>query len=125
MLLVALWTGRPMLELVHARGHAHRFCTTHRTFEDLPAGHARSALTWPRSAEAVEAPSPLTTPAAHPRECGFVSTHRGVELPAPPGFQTLAEPRSTPARAATAPARPWTPLSVLDTAPKASPPAHA
>jgi hypothetical protein len=56
-------------------------------------------------------------------ECAFVSVSTREELPDPearPAIQTCL----AVSRPATAPPRPLTSLSILDTAPKASPPAR-
>ena len=123
LLLVALWGARPVLELAHTRVHAHRFCAAHRAFEDIPAGEDLGRLTWPGTDQAFERASPLLAATAHPTECGFASTQgRRAELPGPV-LQPLVAPVLDVSRPAPAPPRPRSSLSILDTAPKASPPA--
>lgn len=123
-LLVALWVAQPMLGVLHAREHVHRYCPTHRAFEEssTKGGTALSALL--RDAKALEKLPPSPGGALRHEECVFASVSTREELPGPEVQPVVQRACLTVSRPATAPPRPLSSLSVLDTAPKASPPAR-
>ncbi|HET9451179.1 MAG TPA: hypothetical protein VFO83_09870 [Aggregicoccus sp.] len=128
-LLVVLWAVQPVALWAHAGEHTHRYCAAHRTFEEgQPRGGDDSIGTPPAARAGLrEAPAPASE-ASGPRSheaCGLPSC--GPREPALLGDLGSLRERATVTRPpsplpAVAPAPP---LSVLDTAPKASPPARA
>ncbi|MBZ4415877.1 hypothetical protein [Myxococcus sp. RHSTA-1-4] len=126
-LLVALWAFQPMGTLLHVRdAHAHRYCPQHQAFEESAGGKGQAV------ARLASARSPLLTalPAAGAdaaglthETCPLLNSGSRDEAPASraelPVLAHLAV--SAPA---TAPPSVAPPLSVLATAPKASPPAR-
>jgi hypothetical protein len=126
-LLVALWACQPLGALLHEReAHAHRFCPQHQAFEETAKGTG-SGLSRLAAQQAPQL-SALPTPAAD----SWLLTHDTCPLlgaSAREGLPTLDLPplvlaHLTVSRPATAPPRVHPPLSVLATAPKASPPAR-
>lgn len=126
MLLVAIWGAQPLGLSLHVEQHAHRYCPQHQTFEEdarrtnptLSRFTERAPTLASMPPEVADAPGlnhetcPLLTaaPKAQALLAGeFLQVSAGVE-------------RSPPA---TAPPRSFAPLSILATAPKASPPTHA
>jgi hypothetical protein len=122
-LLVAIWMAQPLLAIVHAQEHVHRYCPTHRAFEEASAngGSARAAQV--RDSRAVEKVPAAPGGTLRHEECAFVSASPRQEPPAPE-VQTAVQACLEVSRPATAPPRALSSLSVLDIAPKASPPAH-
>ena len=122
-LLVALWVAQPILGVLHAREHVHRYCPTHRAFEEssTKGGSALSAL---RDAQAIEKLPPSPGGPLRHEECVFASVSTRQELPGPEVQAVVQQACLEVSRPATAPPRPLGSLSVLDTAPKASPPAR-
>jgi hypothetical protein len=124
-LLVVLWVAQPLIAIAHAQEHVHRYCPTHRAFEESPAnkGTALSALL--RDTRAFEKlPPAVPGGSLKHEECAFVSVSTRDELPGSEQAQPVVQACLEVSRPATAPPRPQCPLSVLDTAPKASPPAR-
>lgn len=127
MLLVALWAAQPLGAFVHAGAHAHRFCPEHRTFEEAARGTGQLMT---RGSEGTSA---LTARAADVADTSR-STHEACPLLTSGTREgvlaaervTFIEPCLDASHPATAPPlRAYTSLSVLDTAPKASPPVRA
>ena len=124
LLLVAFSLLQPLLGIVHAQAHAHRYCLAHQTFEEdsSSGGTARSALKQNvQTLEKLASSLPGTT--SH-EECTFTSTSRREECPAPE-VRTLVQRCLEVSAPATAPPRPLSSLSLLAIAPKSSPPARA
>ncbi len=124
-LLVVLWVAQPLIAIAHAQEHVHRYCPTHRAFEESPAnkGTALSALL--RDARAFEKVPPAAPGGSlKHEECVFVSVSTREELTSPAQELCVVQACLEVSRPATAPPRPRCSLSVLDTAPKASPPAR-
>jgi hypothetical protein len=124
-LLVALWVAQPMLGVLHAREHVHRYCPTHRAFEESSTKGGAALSAQLRDAKAFEKLPPAPGGALRHEECAFISASTREDLPGPdvlPG--TVQRACLEVSRPATAPPRPLSSLSVLDTAPKASPPAR-
>ncbi len=122
-LLVVLWVAQPLLAIAHTREHAHRYCPTHRAFEEASSSGAQARATQVRDVGAIETlpPAPLGSP--RHEECTVI-TASGREQLAGPRAGSVVQDCLEVSRPATAPPRPLHPLSVLDTAPKASPPAR-
>lgn len=127
MLLVALWAAQPLGTFVHAGAHAHRFCPEHRTFEEASRGTGQlltresedGATVSSRAADVAD-----TSRSTH-EACPLVSGSTREDVHSTERVTVLAPglDRSHPATAP--PLRAHTSLSVLDTAPKSSPPARA
>ncbi|WP_257458537.1 hypothetical protein [Archangium lipolyticum] len=124
LLAVGIWVAQPLLAIAHAREHVHRYCPTHRAFEEasVKRGTARSSQV--QEARAIEKQPPTTVGTLLHEECAFASVSARQELPGPPEVQPVVQACLEVSRPATAPPRPLCALSVLDTAPKASPPAR-
>jgi hypothetical protein len=124
LLLVAIWVAQPLLAIVHAQEHIHRYCPTHRAFEESSAGPGTALSALIRDASAIDKlPPAFPSGTLRHEECTFASLSTYEELPGPkvqPVIQVCLET----SRPATAPPRPRCSLSPLDTAPKASPPAR-
>ena len=128
MLLVALWAAQPLGTFVHAGAqHAHRFCPEHRTFVEATRG---TGLLLSRGSEGD------TTLSSRPADVADTarSTHEACPLVSSSTREdvltaervTVFEPGLDESHPATAPPlRAHSSLSVLDTAPKSSPPARA
>lgn len=124
-LLIALWATQPLGMALHVAEHAHRFCPQHQTFEESARG------TLPGLSRLGErAPTISSLPAAladstrpNHEECPLLNGGPRVEAAcAPSAPRVLAD--LAVSHPATAPPQPFAPLSVLTTAPKASPPAR-
>ncbi|MCY0996081.1 hypothetical protein OWM54_02925 [Myxococcus sp. MISCRS1] len=127
-LLVVLWALQPLGTLLHARdAHAHRFCPEHQTFEETAKGTgAIQARLAPEKLAQLTAVPPSGTDSNRPTHetCPILtSSSRDEGWFVAPSSWVLA--RLVVSRPATAPPHVTPPLSVLDTAPKSSPPAHA
>ncbi|WP_426751283.1 hypothetical protein [Myxococcus sp. Y35] len=127
-LLAVLWLCQPLSALLHARDeHAHRFCPQHQTFEETALGTgariARVALE--QGAQISALPEAATDSAALTHEeCPLVTSSSRPELLSP-YHPSLVLTLLAVSRPATAPPQVHPPLAILDTAPKASPPARA
>ena len=123
-LLVVLWVAQPLLAIAHAQEHVHRYCPTHRAFEEASGNGGTARAAQMRDAKAFEKVPPAA-PGGSPlhEECAFISVNTRDELTSPE-VQPVARACLAVSRPATAPPRPLPSLSVLDTAPKASPPAR-
>ncbi|QRK07712.1 hypothetical protein JQX13_48320 [Archangium violaceum] len=122
-LLVMIWVAQPVLALVHAQEHVHLYCPTHRAFEEASADKGTALSAQLRDAKTFEKLPPTPTGPLRHEECAFVSVSTREEFHSPeatPVIQACLEV----SRPATAPPRPLPSLSVLDIAPKASPPAR-
>ncbi|MBJ6764229.1 hypothetical protein JGU66_25925 [Myxococcaceae bacterium JPH2] len=125
-LLVAFWAVQPLGMVLHVQEHAHRFCPEHQAFEEsargTSMGMARLAASAPTLSSVPAAVADSTRP-----------THETCPiLTGAPQLQALhadsgVRPQTcwTVSPPATAPPTPFTPLAVLDTAPKASPPVRS
>jgi len=126
-LLVVLWAVQPLALWAHAGEHTHRYCAAHRTFEEGQPGASEGLASAPARAGLREAPPPATEASSSPAHeaCGLPTC--GPREPALLGDVGALHARATVTRPAPVapPAAPAPPLSVLDTAPKASPPARA
>lgn len=123
-LLVVLWVAQPLIAIAHAQEHAHRYCPTHRAFEESSGSGGMARAAWMLDARALEKQAPATPGGTlKHEECAFVSVSTREELTSP-GLQPVIQACLEVGRPATAPPRPRSSLSVLDTAPKASPPAR-
>jgi hypothetical protein len=129
LLLLVLWAVEPVATWVHYGDHTHLYCATHQTFEEGQRSQPAQAA-WTPAAEVVaqltQAPPAAQETAPRQHEAcsvpGCGARHLAVlgtrleRLLGPSLLPTVAAaPRSVPAL----------PLSALDTAPKASPPARA
>ena len=123
-LLVVLWVVQCLLALQHAGEHAHRYCAAHSAFEEAPVSLEQAHA--PGEGVAVEKrTAPVAETSGH-ELCAFLlfgEREAVVVGTAPTWLPVSAAPLHVPAVPALASA--WSPLSVLDTAPKASPPARA
>ncbi len=127
-LLAVLWLCQPLGALMHARDeHAHRFCPQHQTFEEtaLGTGARLARIAIEQGPQLSALPEAMADSAALTHEeCPLVTTGSRPEL-LTPYHPSLVLTLLAVSRPATAPPRVHPPLSILDTAPKASPPAHA
>jgi hypothetical protein len=122
-LLVVFWVAQPVLAIAHAREHAHRYCPAHRAFEESSSSGDTSLAEQAREDHSFEQQPPASSGTRRHQECAFVPASTREELPGPE-FQPVIQACLVVSRPATAPPRPSSSLSVLDTAPKASPPAR-
>ncbi len=123
LLVVAVWVVQPLLAIAHAREHVHRYCPTHRAFEEASVNKGTARSNWVRDTKALEKQPPASVGPLRHEECAFVAVGTTEKLPGPE-VQPVVQACLEVSRPATAP--PWSrsSLSVLDTAPKASPPAR-
>jgi hypothetical protein len=123
-LLVVLWVAQPLIAIAHAQEHAHRYCPTHRAFEEASGskGPARAAKVLEAKGFEKQTPTAPGGTLLH-EECAFVSIGTREELTSPE-VQPVVQACLEVSRPATAPPRARSSLSILDTAPKASPPAR-
>ncbi len=125
MLLVVLWAAQPVLSALHAQEHAHRYCPTHRAFEEVPGGPGSSAALL-AELPAFENQAPTLPEGMRPHEeCAFYSASKREEIASHEAAGPIILACIEVSQPATAPPRAHTTLSALDTAPKASPPVRA
>jgi hypothetical protein len=124
-LLVVFWAAQPVLAIAHAQAHAHRYCPEHQAFEDAPRGTGAGLGTLSTDRGTVELRSPVFVEAHRPlhEECAVLTGSTRETLTGPP-LSLVVLTCLEVSRPATAPPRAFSSLAVLDTAPKASPPAH-
>lgn len=126
-LLIALWALQPLGALLHGReAHAHRFCPQHQAFEETASGTGSglSRLAAERGPQLTALPEAGTDAARLTHEdCPLLMSSSRDEMAAARAEPVALEHLAVSAPA-TAPPRVTPPLSVLDTAPKASPPAR-
>jgi hypothetical protein len=122
-LLVVFWIAQPIFAIAHAQEHAHRYCPAHRAFEEASASGDTSLSEQAREARTFEQQPPASSGTPRHEECAFVSASTREELPGPEAW-SVVQACLMVSRPATAPPRPSSSLSVLDNAPKASPPAR-
>jgi hypothetical protein len=123
LLVVTMWVAQPLLAIAHAREHVHRYCPTHRAFEEASVNKGTARATWVQDAESLEKQLPATAGTPRHEQCAFIAVGTTEELPGPE-VQPVVQACLEVSRPATAPPWPRCSLSVLDTAPKASPPAR-
>lgn len=127
MLLIALWAAQPLGAFVHSESHAHRFCPEHRTFEEAARGSGQLQAQWAERVPTVSSRAsalPDTARLTH-EECTLVSA-RSRQDALTSDAVTVSEACLAASQPATAPpAHGFSPLPVLATAPKSSPPARA
>jgi len=127
-LLVVLWSLQPVGDLLHLRdAHAHRFCPEHQTFEETAKGTSsiQERLSPRRTVQVSALPASGTDPVKSTHEkCPLLTSSAREPLAFGAPVSWALEWR-VESHAATAPPLVRPPLSVLDTAPKASPPARA
>jgi hypothetical protein len=127
MLLIALWAAQPLGALVHSGAHEHRFCPEHQTFEEAARGSGQLQSRYSEDTPTVSARPPAvadTTRSTH-EACPLLSADTREAALAPEAV-TVTELWLDGSHPATAPPlRARTSLSILDTAPKSSPPARA
>lgn len=127
MLLVALWAAQPLGTFVHAGAHAHRFCPEHRTFEEATRGTGQLLSRGADDATTLSsrAADVADTARSTHEACPLVSSSTREDALTAERV-TVFEPGLDESHPATAPPlRAHSSLSVLDTAPKSSPPARA
>jgi hypothetical protein len=124
--MVVLWVLQSLLALAHFQGHSHRYCAVHGAFEEAPSnkGSARSVRF--QEERAVERQSATSEGALRHEVCDvFSSSERpqwtGSPAPAASLVATCLEVNPP----VTESPRALSSLSVLDLAPKVSPPARA
>lgn len=122
-LLVVLWVAQPLLAIAHTREHVHRYCPTHRAFEEASMGGAQASAMKVRDVGAIETQPPAPLGSLRHEECTIITASSREQLVGP-GTWSVVQDCLEVSRPATAPPRPLHPLSALDTAPKASPPAR-
>jgi hypothetical protein len=125
-LLVVLWVLQCLLALQHAGAHAHRYCATHSAFEEAPVSREQARAPHLGDGAAVEKRTATASESSDHEVCAFLQLGERqavVGAGASPCVHASTTPLHVPAVPALA--RAWSPLSVLDTAPKASPPARA
>ena len=123
-LLVVFWVAQPVFAVAHAQEHAHRYCPAHRAFEEAASSGGSSSTEQAREARTFEQQPPAAPGSLRHETCAFVPASTREELPGPTEVQPAVQACLRVSPPATAPPRPRSSLSVLDTAPKASPPAH-
>ncbi len=124
-LLVVLWIAQPLLGIAHAREHVHRYCPTHQAFEEASAGGSTARVAQARDAGVVEKVSPAPMGPLRHEECAVISASARDGLVGREEVRPVVQACLEVSRPATAPPRSLHSLSALDTAPKASPPAHS
>ena len=125
-LLVALWALQPVVTVLHAQEHAHRFCPEHQTFEET----ARGSGQW--QSRRSNSPPVLAALRVDLGRDSLRSTHEACPLQAagPRGDAQTSETVSEIAEClgtslcATAPPGSQCSVPILATAPKSSPPAR-
>jgi hypothetical protein len=122
-LLVVFWVAQPVFAIAHAQEHAHRYCPAHRAFEEASTSEGTSLAERTREARTFEQQPPAASGTLRHETCAFVPASTREERPSPE-VQPLLQTCLTVSPPATAPPRAFSSLSVLDTAPKASPPAR-
>jgi hypothetical protein len=123
-LLVVMWVAQPLLGIAHTQEHVHRYCPTHRAFEEASAGGSTARVAQVRDSGAIEKLPPAPVGPLHHEECAFFSASTRDELVGRADVRPVVQACLEVSRPATAPPRALHSLSALDTAPKASPPAH-
>ncbi|WP_170115426.1 hypothetical protein [Melittangium boletus] len=114
-----------LIALNHSREHTHRYCPAHSAFEEAPASQGMASAVRSLEGPAVENPSGASAEASGHEACPYLSfSERKAVLGGGPRALPLLVVRHREDPPAPAPTRALSPLSVLDTAPKASPPAR-
>lgn len=127
MLLVALWAAQSLETFAHAGTHAHRFCPEHRTFEEAARGTGQLLSRGAEGDSTVSSrPADVADTSRSTHEaCPLVSAGTREDVLTDERV-TVVPPCLDESHPATAPPlRAHTSLSILDTAPKSSPPARA
>ena len=107
-LLVVLWVAQPLLAIAHAREHVHRYCPTHRAFEEASTDGARRAPRRCRDARAIETLPPALLGSLKSRGVHLHHRQRPGAAGGPPG-QSVVQDCLEVSRPATAPPRPLHP----------------
>jgi len=125
-LLVVLWMVQSLIALNHSREHAHRYCPAHSAFEEAPASQDLARAVRSVEGPAVDKRSGAAAEAPEHEVCPCLSFgERKAMLGGGPRALPVLVVRHRESPPVPAPTRAVSPLSVLDTAPKASPPARA
>ena len=125
-LLVVIWLFQSLLALAHVQEHTHRYCPAHGAFEEAPAARDASHVVHFQQAPGVEWRSDTAEGALRHEACEVLGANEGTRWtgatsqPAPP---LPALPEQVPP--VTESPQALSSLSVLDVAPKVSPPARA
>ncbi|OJH38214.1 hypothetical protein [Cystobacter ferrugineus] len=125
-LLVVLWVIQSVLALAHFQEHSHRYCAVHGSFEE--ASSSGGAARWVRFQEerAVERQPAASEGALRHEACDFLaSSERPQWTGSPPPATSLVATCLEVNPPVTESPRALSSLSVLDLAPKVSPPARA
>ena len=125
-LLVALWVFQSVLALAHLQGHSHRYCSVHGAIEEAPSSGGATRSVRFQEEQAVERQASVPEGALRHEACDVLSSSErpqwaGSPAPATSLVATCLEvlpPITGSPRALSS-------LSVLDLAPKVSPPARA
>ncbi len=121
---MALWVAFPLLELLHADAHGHRFCLEHQAFEEMagePSGVRAAAVPMDAgSGMSLEARREVEAQAPHERCPLAWAEQRRLKLPRMLAALPVSEP---PVVSRLDEGQRWAPaVPVLALAPKASPP---
>ena len=125
-LLVALWVIQSLLALAHVQGHTHRYCAVHGAFEEAPSDRGAARSVRFQEELALERQSVTPEGALRHEACDFLSSsERPPWSGSPPQSTPLLTARLEVSPPVTESPRALSSLSVLDLAPKVSPPARA
>lgn len=125
-LLVALWVIQSLLAVAHVQEHTHRYCSAHGTFEEAPAARDDSRVVRFQEEQALERQADTAEGALRHEACAVLGASEGprwagaAHQPVP----LLQARREDPPPVAASP-QALSSLSILDVAPKVSPPALA
>ncbi|WNG18894.1 hypothetical protein [Cystobacter fuscus] len=125
-LLVVLWVLQSVLALTHVQGHSHRYCAVHGAFEEAPSSGSSARSVRFQEERAVERQASVPEGALRHEACDFLSSNErpqwaGSPTPEASLVATCLEVNPL----VTESPRALSSLSVLDLAPKVSPPARA
>jgi len=127
MLLIALWAAQPLGTFLHAGEHAHRFCPEHRTFEESARGSGQLMTQGSDDVPTLASRAAPASDTARPTHeaCPLLSTGTREEALSADVFLLTERSLDAGPPATAPPLRAFSSLSILDTAPKSSPPARA
>lgn len=126
-LLVVLWVVQSLLALAHVQGHSHRYCAVHGALEEAPSpgSSARSSVRF-QEERAVERQTAAPEGALRHEACDVLSTSERPQWAGSPAPATSLVPARLEVNPpVTESPRALSSLSMLDLAPKVSPPARA